>query len=186
MCWGKIHIAIRIYGYVTHIYLHITREHIYPWTLASGSSWDNLDWSIFLAKDSMISTHMLVLNKFVKLLCSRFSVILFGSLASHQVHVTAEIQNFCNVYGLQTWQNWKNNPKLKGMWIITPLQMNMMKATLRSQIWLGSPGGPVVKDLALLLLFGTLLWQEFHPWPGNFCLMKAWPKDNYKNNGQKN
>ena len=33
------------------------------------------------------------------------------------------------------------------------------------------PGGPAVKDLAL-----SLLWLEFDPWPGNFCVPWVWPK----------
>ena len=32
-------------------------------------------------------------------------------------------------------------------------------------------GGLEVKDLML-----SLLWQGFHPWPGNFCVPEAWPK----------
>ena len=31
------------------------------------------------------------------------------------------------------------------------------------------PGGSMVKDLALSLLWlGSLLWHEFEPWPGNY------------------
>ena len=34
-----------------------------------------------------------------------------------------------------------------------------------------------VEDLALSLQgLGSLLWQGFSPWPGNFCLLWAWPK----------
>ena len=36
---------------------------------------------------------------------------------------------------------------------------------------LESPGGPVVKDLVL-----SLLWLRFNPWPENFCMPWAWPK----------
>ena len=33
------------------------------------------------------------------------------------------------------------------------------------------PGGTVVKDLALSLLWpGSLLWHGFDPWPENFCM----------------
>ena len=38
------------------------------------------------------------------------------------------------------------------------------------------PGGPVVKDLVL-----SLLWLRFDPWPGNFCMPwwrgRKWPKN---------
>ena len=39
------------------------------------------------------------------------------------------------------------------------------------------PGSLVVKDLALSLLWlGSQLWQEFDPWPLNFCMLWVWPK----------
>ena len=35
----------------------------------------------------------------------------------------------------------------------------------------------MVKDLALSLLWlRLLLWLKFHPWPGNFCRLREWPK----------
>ena len=35
-----------------------------------------------------------------------------------------------------------------------------------------------VKDLALSLLsHGPLLWCEFDPWPENFCMPRAWQKN---------
>ena len=35
----------------------------------------------------------------------------------------------------------------------------------------------VVKDLALSLQqLGTLLWFKFDPWPGNFRVLRVWPK----------
>ena len=33
------------------------------------------------------------------------------------------------------------------------------------------PGGSVVKDLAL-----SLLWCKFDPWPRNFHMLQGWPK----------
>ena len=33
------------------------------------------------------------------------------------------------------------------------------------------PGGLMFKDLAL-----SLLWHEFDPWSGNFCMPRVWPK----------
>ena len=33
----------------------------------------------------------------------------------------------------------------------------------------------VVKDSAL-----SLLWLGFDPWPGNFCMSRAWPKKKKK------
>ena len=34
-----------------------------------------------------------------------------------------------------------------------------------------------VKDPVLSLQwFGLLLWCEFDRWPGNFCILQAWPK----------
>ena len=39
----------------------------------------------------------------------------------------------------------------------------------------------MVKDPALSLLqLGSLLWQRFHPWPGNFCMPQLWPKKREK------
>ena len=32
-----------------------------------------------------------------------------------------------------------------------------------------------VKDLAL-----SLLWHQFDPWPGNFCMLWVWPKQKQK------
>ena len=44
-----------------------------------------------------------------------------------------------------------------------------------------SPGGLVVKDLALSLLWlRSLLWWGFDPWPGNFCMPWAWQKKKKK------
>ena len=37
------------------------------------------------------------------------------------------------------------------------------------------PGGLVAKDLAL-----SLLWHRFNPWPGNFRMPQAWPKQTNK------
>ena len=37
------------------------------------------------------------------------------------------------------------------------------------------PGGLLVKDLAL-----SLLWRRFNPWPRNFCMPLAWPKKKKK------
>ena len=37
------------------------------------------------------------------------------------------------------------------------------------------PGGLLVKDPAL-----SLLWLGFDPWPGNFCMLQAWPKNTSK------
>ena len=40
-----------------------------------------------------------------------------------------------------------------------------------------------VKDLALSLQWlGTLLWRGFDPWPGNFRILRAWPKPNQTTN----
>ena len=34
-----------------------------------------------------------------------------------------------------------------------------------------------VEDLAVPLMWlGLLLWLGFSPWPGNFCMLWAWPK----------
>ena len=39
------------------------------------------------------------------------------------------------------------------------------------------------KDLALSLLWhGLLLWLKFNPWPGNFHMPWAWPKNKTKQN----
>ena len=39
-------------------------------------------------------------------------------------------------------------------------------------------GGLVTKDPALSLLWlGLLLWHRFNPWPRNFCMPWAWPKE---------
>ena len=39
------------------------------------------------------------------------------------------------------------------------------------------PDGLAIEDLALSLLWlRALLWHGFHPWPGNFCRLQAWPK----------
>ena len=46
------------------------------------------------------------------------------------------------------------------------------------------PGGLVVKDLALLLLWlGSLLWSWFDPWPGDFCMQWVWQKKIMGNGG---
>ena len=37
------------------------------------------------------------------------------------------------------------------------------------------PGGLVVKDPAL-----SVRWLRFDPWPGNFCMPQAWPKNKEK------
>ena len=43
----------------------------------------------------------------------------------------------------------------------------------------GVPYWPSSKDPALSLLwFGSLLWCNFDPWPGNFCMLRAQPKIN--------
>ena len=43
------------------------------------------------------------------------------------------------------------------------------------------PGGLVVKDLALSLLWlGSLLWHEFSPWPRNVCILQVQPKNKAK------
>lgn len=43
----------------------------------------------------------------------------------------------------------------------------------------GSPGSSLVvwwvRDLAL-----SLPWPGFNPWPGNFCVMRVWPKKKKK------
>ena len=39
------------------------------------------------------------------------------------------------------------------------------------------PGGLAVKDPPLSL------WLGFNPWPGNFCMLQAWPKNIVKSNG---
>ena len=40
------------------------------------------------------------------------------------------------------------------------------------------PGGPVVKDLALSLLWLRLqLWHGLDPWPRNFYIPQAWPRE---------
>ena len=35
------------------------------------------------------------------------------------------------------------------------------------------PGGLEVKNLVL-----SWQWRRFHPWPGNFCMLRVWPKIN--------
>ena len=43
------------------------------------------------------------------------------------------------------------------------------------------PGCLKTKDLALPLLWlGLLLWLGFDPWPGNLCMLQAWPKKKEK------
>ena len=41
------------------------------------------------------------------------------------------------------------------------------------------PGGLAFKDPALSVQhFWSLLWRGFDPWPGNFHMLQAWPKQN--------
>ena len=45
--------------------------------------------------------------------------------------------------------------------------LDPIKLLFKSMCW-EFPGGQVVKDLALSLLWlGSRLWQRFDPWPGN-------------------
>ena len=44
----------------------------------------------------------------------------------------------------------------------------------------GVPGGLAVKDRAL-----SLLWHEFDPWPGKFCMPQAQPKHKTKQQQEK-
>ena len=45
----------------------------------------------------------------------------------------------------------------------------------RKKVLAEFPGGLVVKDLAL-----SLLWRGFDPWPGNFLMPWGWPKESKK------
>ena len=48
--------------------------------------------------------------------------------------------------------------------------------SLGSSLW-----AQQVKDLALSLLsLWLLLWYRFYPWPGNFCMLRAQPKNKRK------
>ena len=43
-----------------------------------------------------------------------------------------------------------------------------------------------VKDPVLSLLWlGLLLWRGFNPWPQNFCILQAQPKQTNKNKVEK-
>ena len=44
----------------------------------------------------------------------------------------------------------------------------------------GFSGGIVVKDSAL-----SLVWLRFNPWPRNFCMPQAWPKQKTKKQNMK-